>query len=98
MVLISFSFQRLPVTSWRQVPKATPAKDRRRWARPPASVLTGTGQRREANAFLREHPYRVRLASRILGWPDLHDDAVLREFVDTHPFVAFRPADPSATG
>jgi deazaflavin-dependent oxidoreductase (nitroreductase family) len=51
-----------------------------------------------AHGFLRKHPYRVRLASRILGWPDLHDDAVLRDFVGTHPFVAFTPADESATG
>lgn len=45
-----------------------------------------------AAAFLRGHPHRVRLARRILGWPDLHDPDVLREFVDTHPFVALRPA------
>ena len=42
--------------------------------------------------FVRAHPYRVRLASRILGWPDLHDESVLRDFVDAHPFVAFRPS------
>jgi deazaflavin-dependent oxidoreductase (nitroreductase family) len=40
--------------------------------------------------FRREHPYRLRLFSRLLGWGDLHDDAALREFVRTHPFVAFR--------
>jgi deazaflavin-dependent oxidoreductase (nitroreductase family) len=50
-----------------------------------------------ARAFIAEHPYRLRLARRILGWPDLRDDAVLRDFVDTHPFVTFRPVDPSAT-
>ena len=42
--------------------------------------------------FRREHPGRMRLASTVLGWGDLTDDAVLRAFVRTHPFVAFRPA------
>jgi deazaflavin-dependent oxidoreductase (nitroreductase family) len=46
-----------------------------------------------AGDFLREHPYRVLLASRILGWPDLHTEAALRGFVRTHPFVALRPSD-----
>lgn len=41
--------------------------------------------------FRREHPYRTRLISAILGWGDLHDDATVREFVEAHPFVAFRP-------
>jgi deazaflavin-dependent oxidoreductase (nitroreductase family) len=45
-----------------------------------------------ARDFIGKHPYRLRLARRILGWPDLRDDAVLRDFVDTHPFVAFSPA------
>jgi deazaflavin-dependent oxidoreductase (nitroreductase family) len=43
--------------------------------------------------FVRRHPYRVRLASRILDWPDLHSDVALHDFVRTHPFVALRPAD-----
>lgn len=43
--------------------------------------------------FMRRHPYRVRLATRILGWPDLHSETVLRDFVRTHPFVALRPAE-----
>ncbi len=42
--------------------------------------------------FMRRHPYRVRLATRILNWPDLHSETVLRDFVRTHPFVALRPA------
>jgi deazaflavin-dependent oxidoreductase (nitroreductase family) len=46
-----------------------------------------------ASDFLRSHPYRVLLASRILDWPDLHSEAALRDFVRTHPFVALRPAD-----
>jgi deazaflavin-dependent oxidoreductase (nitroreductase family) len=42
--------------------------------------------------FRREHPHRLRFFSTVLGWGDLRDDARLREFVRTHPFVAFRPA------
>ena len=41
--------------------------------------------------FRGAHPYRVRLISRILGWGDLDDDETVREFIRTHPFVAFRP-------
>jgi hypothetical protein len=42
--------------------------------------------------FRRRHPYRVRVAARLLGWGDLRSDGVLRDFVTTRPFVAFRPA------
>jgi deazaflavin-dependent oxidoreductase (nitroreductase family) len=42
--------------------------------------------------FRREHPQRLRLLSTILGWGDLSDDAAVRDFIDAHPFVAFRPA------
>jgi deazaflavin-dependent oxidoreductase (nitroreductase family) len=42
--------------------------------------------------FRREHPRRLRLLSTILGWGDLRDDAAVRGFIRTHPFVAFRPA------
>lgn len=41
--------------------------------------------------FLRRHPWRVRLASRVFGW-DLGSDAAVRDFVRSHPFVALRPA------
>ena len=34
----------------------------------------------------------MRLISTILGWGDLRDDAAVRGFIGTHPFVAFRPA------
>ena len=44
-----------------------------------------------ARAFLREHPYRVRLATCILGWPDLRAEDLLHDFVREHPFVALRP-------
>lgn len=43
-------------------------------------------------AFRRRHPHRVRLISAILGWGDLGSDHAVRQFVRTHPFVAFRPA------
>jgi deazaflavin-dependent oxidoreductase (nitroreductase family) len=46
-----------------------------------------------ANDFIHRHPYRRLLICRILGWPDLRDEAVLREFVRHHPFVALRPVD-----
>ena len=45
--------------------------------------------------FMHRHPYRVSLATRILAWPDLRSETVLRDFVCTHPFVALRPADMS---
>jgi hypothetical protein len=41
--------------------------------------------------FRRDHPYRMWLISKILGWGDLRDDAQLRRFVHDHPFMAFRP-------
>ena len=46
-----------------------------------------------ASDFVHRHPYRVRLATRILHWPDLRCETVLRDFVSTHPFVALRPAN-----
>lgn len=42
--------------------------------------------------FRREHPWRLRLISAILGWGDLRADDTAREFTRTHPFVALRPA------
>ena len=47
-----------------------------------------------ARDFVRRHPYRVRVATRILDWPNLHSETVLRDFVHSHPFVALRPATP----
>ena len=44
--------------------------------------------------FRREHPHRMRLITRILGWGDLREDDAVREFVRAHPFIAFRPAAP----
>ena len=45
--------------------------------------------------FRREHPRRLRLITTIFGWGDLRDDAAVRDFIHTHPFVAFRPATTS---
>jgi deazaflavin-dependent oxidoreductase (nitroreductase family) len=42
--------------------------------------------------FRREHPWRLRLISTILGWGNLCDDDTARQFTRTHPFVALRPA------
>jgi hypothetical protein len=47
-----------------------------------------------ASDFVRRHPYRLRLATRILDWPDLRSAEVLHEFARTHPFVALWPAGP----
>jgi deazaflavin-dependent oxidoreductase (nitroreductase family) len=40
--------------------------------------------------FCLRHPGRLRVLRRVLGW-DLRTEAAIREFVRTHPFVAFRP-------
>jgi deazaflavin-dependent oxidoreductase (nitroreductase family) len=45
--------------------------------------------------FLRRHPGRTRLATRIMGWEDLRSDTSAKDFISTRPFIAFRPADPS---
>jgi deazaflavin-dependent oxidoreductase (nitroreductase family) len=42
--------------------------------------------------FRRQHPRRLRLIARILGWGDLSSDTAVRDFVRSHPFVSFRPA------
>jgi deazaflavin-dependent oxidoreductase (nitroreductase family) len=41
--------------------------------------------------FCLRHPARLAVMRRVIGW-DLRSDAAVREFVRTHPFVAFRPA------
>jgi hypothetical protein len=48
-----------------------------------------------AHDFVRRHPGRLWLARRILAWPDLRSEAVLHEFVRTHPFVELRPSVPA---
>jgi hypothetical protein len=46
--------------------------------------------------FCLRHPARLQVMRRILGW-DLRSATAVREFVQTHPFVAFRPAPGSPT-
>jgi deazaflavin-dependent oxidoreductase (nitroreductase family) len=46
-------------------------------------------------AFRHRHPVRVRLMSAILGWGDMRNDRVVRDFVQGHPLVALRPNAPS---
>jgi deazaflavin-dependent oxidoreductase (nitroreductase family) len=43
--------------------------------------------------FRRQHPHRLRFFSTILAWGDLRDEARVREFVRTHPFVALRRSE-----
>ena len=43
-------------------------------------------------AFRRRYPRRLRLISAILGWGDMRDDDVLRQFIRGHPLVALRPS------
>lgn len=59
---------------------------------PEHRVLTEGEAYEVAVQFFREHPHRMRLITRILGWGDLRQDDAVREFVRTHPFLAFRPA------
>ena len=49
-------------------------------------------------AFRHRHPLRLRLLATILGWGDLTTEAVVREFVGSRPFVAFRPVRTEARG
>jgi deazaflavin-dependent oxidoreductase (nitroreductase family) len=44
-------------------------------------------------AFRARHRGRVQLVSTILGWGDLSTEEAIRDFVQGHPFVAFRTAD-----
>jgi deazaflavin-dependent oxidoreductase (nitroreductase family) len=41
--------------------------------------------------FRDRHPARLRLFAATLGWGDLSTETAVREFVRSHPFVAFRP-------
>jgi deazaflavin-dependent oxidoreductase (nitroreductase family) len=58
---------------------------------PEQRFLTDDEAMKVADAFRRRHPWRVRLASTLLGWGDLRADSALREFVRVRPFVAFWP-------
>jgi deazaflavin-dependent oxidoreductase (nitroreductase family) len=45
--------------------------------------------------FCLRHPARLRVVRPVFGW-DLRTEKAIREFVRSHPFVAFRPASGSA--
>jgi deazaflavin-dependent oxidoreductase (nitroreductase family) len=42
--------------------------------------------------FRSRHPGRLRLLATVLGWGDLRSDTAARDFIQTRPFVSFRPA------
>ena len=64
---------------------------------PEQRFLTNEEAAAVAAEFRRRHPWRVRLAARLLGWGDLRSETTVREFVRTRPFVAFRPSSPVQT-
>jgi deazaflavin-dependent oxidoreductase (nitroreductase family) len=84
-----------PNTDWMRNLRARPAAKvqlgRREYV-PVHRFLTDEEAYGVVAEFIDRHPHRVRVARRVLGWPDLHDEAMLREFVSTRPFVAFKPA------
>ena len=45
--------------------------------------------------FRLRHPWRLRLATWIMGWEDLRSDTAAKDFISARRFIAFRPADPS---
>lgn len=65
---------------------------------PQHRFLNGDESFAVADSFRRRHPHRVRFAGRLLGWGDMTSDGVLRDFVASRPFVAFRPAPVARTG
>lgn len=80
-------------TDWIRNIRAHPAlrvQTGRRSFVPEQRFLTEDEASAVALEFLRRHPWRVRLASRVFGW-DLGSDAAVRDFVQNHPFVALRP-------
>jgi deazaflavin-dependent oxidoreductase (nitroreductase family) len=48
--------------------------------------------------FRRRHPWRTRLLATILGLGDLSSEAAVRQFVQTRPFVSFRPTRTGTLG
>jgi deazaflavin-dependent oxidoreductase (nitroreductase family) len=84
-----------PETDWYRNLRAHPAVQVQLGGRtftPEQRFLAGEEAFDVAVRFRREHPHRLRFFSTVLGWGDLRDDDRVREFVRTHPFVAFRPA------
>jgi hypothetical protein len=84
-----------PETDWYRNLRAGPCP--RAWLgsdtfEPEVRFLTDREAIDIATRFRRQHPHRLRLMSRIMGWGDLRDDAKLREFVQGRPLLGFRPA------
>jgi deazaflavin-dependent oxidoreductase (nitroreductase family) len=89
-----------PQTDWYRNLQASPAGQVQLGGQtftPQQRFLPGDEAFEVAVAFRREHPHRLRLLARILGWGDLGDDAALRTFIAGHPFVAFRPSEQAPT-
>ena len=87
-----------PGTDWvrnLRVAPATRVRIGRYWDTPEHRFLTADDSFAIADVFRRAHPSGLRLVITILGWGDLRDDAAVRDFIHTHPFVAFRPATPA---
>jgi deazaflavin-dependent oxidoreductase (nitroreductase family) len=83
-----------PTTDWIRNIRARPAlrvQIGRESFAPQHRFLTNEESFAVAVDFRRRHPHRVRFAGRVLGWGDLRSEEVLRDFVATRPFVAFRP-------
>jgi deazaflavin-dependent oxidoreductase (nitroreductase family) len=83
-----------PNTDWIRNLRARPAAKVQLGPReyvPVHRFLTAAEAHDVVAEFIGRHPWRVRLARKVLGWPDLRDDAALREFISARPFVAFKP-------
>jgi len=84
-----------PDTDWYRNLQAGPAANVRIGRdsfTPRTRFLSDAEATRAALAFRAAHPHRLRLMGAIMGWPDLRQDDLVVEFVPTHPFVAFSPA------
>jgi deazaflavin-dependent oxidoreductase (nitroreductase family) len=83
-----------PDTDWIRnirVHPATQVRIGREAYTPEQRFLTDDEAFAVALKFRRDHPWRLRLLSAILGWGDLRVDDATRAFITTRPFVAFRP-------
>ena len=83
-----------PDTDWLRNLHAHPAlaiEIGRRMFEPQQRFLDADEAVEVARAFVRRHPHRVRLISRVLDWGRLGTEEEIRAFVRTHPFLAFEP-------
>ena len=83
-----------PTTDWIRNIRARPALEVRlgREAFTPQQRFLSEDESFEVClAFCLRHPMRLRVVRPVFGW-DLRSEDAIREFVRTHPFVAFRPA------